>query len=177
MQHHAIHKSTNKLDPITPADNPKSGNAFSTGACPRRCNLDLDTNRILAGTAMASRIASLHARPGPLRGAGGDRRRWAAVCARVPAFDAMMITAKATSLTGGFTVALPSPLGSAGTKRNPSAAIIGSEQAPIKCVICSAETSASAGLVSISREYMTTSLGPSGKIFQPAPRAMQFRQR
>ncbi len=65
-----------RSDPVTPANNPKSGNAFSTGTSPRRCNLDLDTNRILAWTAKAPRIAGLHARPGPLRGARGDRRRW-----------------------------------------------------------------------------------------------------
>jgi len=72
-------RSTNRSDrsyPVTPANNPKSGNAFSAGSRPRRCNLDLDTNRILAWTAMASRIARLHARPGPLRGARGDRGRW-----------------------------------------------------------------------------------------------------
>ena len=49
------------------------------------------------------------------------------------------------------------------------------------CVIwvlhgCSAEPSWR-GLVSISSECMTTSPGPPGKIFQPAPNAMQFRQR
>jgi hypothetical protein len=65
-----------RLDPVTPADNPKSGNAFSTRTCPRRCNLDLDTNRILTWTAIASRSASRHARPGPLRGARGTCRRW-----------------------------------------------------------------------------------------------------
>jgi hypothetical protein len=65
-----------RSDPVTPADNAKSGNAFSTGTCPRRCNLDLDTNRILAWTAIASRIARLHTRPGPLRRARGARRRW-----------------------------------------------------------------------------------------------------
>ena len=72
-------RSTNRSDrsdPVTPADNPKSGNACSTGTCPRRCNLDLDTNRILAWTAIASRIASRHARPGPLRGARRTCRRW-----------------------------------------------------------------------------------------------------
>jgi hypothetical protein len=110
-------QSARRSDPVAPADNPKSGNAFSTGTCPRRRNLDLETNRILAWTAIASRIAGLHARPGPLRSARGLAVAGAAVCARAPAFGAMMITAKATSFTGGFMVALPSPLGSAGAKR------------------------------------------------------------
>ena len=64
-----------RSDPVTPADNPKSGNAFSTGTYPRRCNLDLDTNRILPWTAIASRIADLHTRPGPLRSARWAHRR------------------------------------------------------------------------------------------------------
>ena len=64
-----------RLDPVTPADNPKSGNAFSTRTCPRRCNLDLDANRILTWAAIASRSASRHACPGPLRGARGTCRR------------------------------------------------------------------------------------------------------
>ena len=72
----AFPKSADRSNPVTPADNPKPGNAFSTGRCTRRCNLDLDTNRILARTAIASRIARLHARPGSLRGARGDRGRW-----------------------------------------------------------------------------------------------------
>ena len=67
---------SDRSDPVTPANNPKSGNAFSTWTCPRRCNLDLETNRILAWIAIASGIARLHARPGPLRGARGDRGRW-----------------------------------------------------------------------------------------------------
>lgn len=73
-----IRRCTNRparLDPVTPADNPKSGNAFSTRTCPRRCNLDLDANRILTWAAIASRSASRHARPGPLRGARGTCRR------------------------------------------------------------------------------------------------------
>ena len=72
-------RSTNRSDrsdPVTPANNPKSGNAFSTGSSPRRRNLDLNTNRILARAAITSRIAGLHARPGPLRSARGDRGRW-----------------------------------------------------------------------------------------------------
>ena len=79
-------KRSARSDPVTPADNPKSGNAFSAGTCPRRCNFDLETNRILARTAIASRIARLHARPGPLRGARGTRRRWGSrlcMCASV----------------------------------------------------------------------------------------------
>src|SRR5438477_6556203 len=67
---------TDRSDAVTPANNPKSGNAFSTGSSPRRRNLDLNTNRILARTAITSRIAGLHARPGPLRSARGDRGRW-----------------------------------------------------------------------------------------------------
>src|SRR6266700_3963449 len=50
---------------------------------------------------------------GPCVVPGGTAVAGAAVCARAPAFDAMMMTAKATSFTGGFTVTLPSPLGSA----------------------------------------------------------------
>jgi len=81
-------------DPVTPADHPKPGNAFSTGTCPRRCNLDLETDRILALTAIASRIARLHARPGALRGAGGIAVAGAAFCAWAPAFGAMVKTAR-----------------------------------------------------------------------------------
>jgi hypothetical protein len=76
MQRHTIPKSADRSDPVTPADHPKPGNAFNTGTGPRRCNLDLDTNRIFARTAIASRIARLHARPRSLRGARGHHRRW-----------------------------------------------------------------------------------------------------
>ena len=62
-------------DPVAPANNPKPGNTFSAGACPRRRNLDLESNRILARTAIASGVARLHARPGALRGARGDHGR------------------------------------------------------------------------------------------------------
>ena len=62
-----------RSNPVTPANNPKSGNTFGTGPRPRRRNLDLEPNRILAWTAITSGVARLYARPWPLRGARRDR--------------------------------------------------------------------------------------------------------